>query len=70
MERYTVGRELDEWLGRAAVDEATRAAVRSMLEAGLDADSAGLSARRTRDGNIAFAENRVRLLAEVQARPG
>jgi broad specificity phosphatase PhoE/ubiquinone/menaquinone biosynthesis C-methylase UbiE len=70
MERYTVGRELDEWLTRAAADEATRGAVRSMIEAGLDADSAGLNARRTRDGNIAFTENRIRLLAEVQVRPG
>lgn len=70
IERYTVGRELDEWLARAAADEATRGAVRAMIEAGLDADSAGLSAKRTRDGGIALAENRLRLLAEVQARPG
>lgn len=69
VERYTVARELDEWLSRAAVDEATRAAVRSMVEAGLDADAAGLGARRTRDGIIVFAENRMRMLAEVQARP-
>lgn len=70
VERYAINRELDEWLTRAAADEATRAAVRSMIEAGLVADSAGLNARRTRDGNIAFTENRIRLLAEVQAGPG
>ncbi len=62
-------RELDEWLARAAADEATRGAVRAMLEAGLDADSAGLNVRRSRDGSIVFTENRMRLLAEVQARP-
>ncbi len=69
MERYAVGRELDEWLNRAAADDATRAAVRSMIEAGLDADSAGLNARRTRDGAIVFTESRIRVLAELQARP-
>lgn len=68
-ERYTLNRELDEWLARAAADEATRAAVRGMIEAGLDADSAGLNARRARDGSITFTENRIRLLAEAQDRP-
>ncbi len=69
-ERYALNREVDEWLTRGAADEATRGAVHSMIEAGLDADSAGLNARRAHDGNIAFTENRMRLLAEVQARPG
>ena len=40
-----------------------------MIEAGLDADSAGLQARRSRDGSITFPEHRIRLLAELQARP-
>jgi ubiquinone/menaquinone biosynthesis C-methylase UbiE len=69
LERYTISRELDEWLARAAADEATRSAVRSMIEAGLDADAAGLNARRNREGNIIFTESRLRLLAELQERP-
>ncbi len=44
--------------GRAAADEATRGAVRSMIEAGLDADSAGLARGAARDGSIVFTENR------------
>jgi broad specificity phosphatase PhoE/ubiquinone/menaquinone biosynthesis C-methylase UbiE len=70
IERYTISRDVDEWLSRAAADEATRGTVRSMIEAGLDADSAGLSARRTRDGNIAFTESRARVLAALEKRPG
>lgn len=68
-DRYTVTRDLDEWLGRGAADEATRSAVRSMIEAGLDADAAGLNARRGRDGAISFTETRVRVLAEREIRP-
>lgn len=68
-DRYTVTRELDEWLTRAAADEATRGAVKNMVEAGLDADAAGLNARRGRDGAISFTETRVRLLAERAERP-
>jgi broad specificity phosphatase PhoE/SAM-dependent methyltransferase len=63
LERYTVGREFDEWLAEAAADDATRSAVRSMLEAGLEADSAGLAPRRGRDGQISLTQTRVRLLA-------
>lgn len=68
-ERYTVNRDVDEWLARAAADEATRAAVRSMIEAGIDADAAGLNARWGRDGAIGFTETRVRMLAEREERP-
>jgi len=41
-----------------------------MLGYWLDADSAGLNAKRGRDGIIVFSENRIRLLAELQAGPG
>jgi broad specificity phosphatase PhoE/ubiquinone/menaquinone biosynthesis C-methylase UbiE len=68
-ERYTVNRDLDDWLTRGAADEGTRSAVRSMIEAGLDADSAGLNARRGREGAIGFTESRLRVLAERQERP-
>jgi broad specificity phosphatase PhoE/ubiquinone/menaquinone biosynthesis C-methylase UbiE len=68
-ERYTVNRDVDEWLARAAADEATRSAVRGMIEAGMDADAAGLNARWGRDGAIGFAETRVRVLAEREERP-
>ncbi|MCU0508659.1 MAG: histidine phosphatase family protein [Anaerolineae bacterium] len=68
-ERHTVTRDLDEWLERAAADEATRGAVRQMIEAGLDADAAGLNARWGREGTINFTETRVRLLAEREERP-
>ena len=60
-ERYTQRLELDDWL--AAADDATRSAVQSMIEAGLDADSAGLAARRTREGQISITQTRLRLLA-------
>lgn len=62
-ERYAVNRELEEWLAEAAADDATRSAVRSMLEAGLEADSAGMAPRRGRDGQISLIQARVRLLA-------
>lgn len=62
-ERYTVARELEEWLASAAADDTTRSAVRSMLEAGLEADSAGLAPRRGREGQIHITQTRVRLLA-------
>ncbi len=68
-ERYTVGREFEEWLAEAAADDATRGAVRSMLEAGLEADSAGLAARRGRDGQISLTQTRLRLLAIPTATP-
>ena len=67
-ERYTVTRDLDDWLTRSAADEGTRGAVRSMIEAGLDADSAGLNVRRGREGAVAITETRLRLLAERQER--
>jgi broad specificity phosphatase PhoE/ubiquinone/menaquinone biosynthesis C-methylase UbiE len=70
LERYGVSRELDEWLGGAAADEATRSAVRQMVEAGLEADSAGLAARRSREGQIVFTESRARLVAVAHDRPG
>lgn len=68
-ERYSVNRGLDEWLSQAAADEVTWSAVTSMLEAGVDADAAGLNSRRGRDGAIIFTESRIRLLAESQAQP-
>lgn len=64
-ERYTVRLELDSWLAEAAADETTRAAVQSMIEAGLEADSAGLAARRTREGQLTLTQTRLRLLAVV-----
>jgi broad specificity phosphatase PhoE/ubiquinone/menaquinone biosynthesis C-methylase UbiE len=63
LERYTITRELDEWLAQAAADDVTRSTVRSMIEAGLEADSAGMNARRIRDGQIQLTQARVRLLA-------
>lgn len=68
-ERYALNRELDEWFALAAADDATRSTVRSMIEAGLSADAAGLNARRGRDGNIILTESRIRLLAEVLEQP-
>jgi hypothetical protein len=62
-ERYTVTRELEEWIAQAAAEDATRSTVRSMIEAGLEADSAGLLARRTRDGQVQLSQSRMRLLA-------
>lgn len=62
-ERCSSNRELGEWLAQAAADEAARAAVRKMLEAGLDADSAGIGARRNRDDEITFSQAHLRLLA-------
>lgn len=68
-ERYSLNRDLDEWLSRAAANDATRSSVKSMFEAGVDADAAGLNSRRGRDGNIIFSESRIRLLAEAQTQP-
>lgn len=65
-ERYPVVRELYEWLAQSGADEVTRSAVRSMLEAGLEADSAGLDARRSREGQLIFTHTRLRLLATMQ----
>ena len=59
-------RELGEWLDEAAADQAARNAVRAMLEAGIETDSAGLSSRRTRDGQIVFSQTRLRVLAVPQ----
>jgi len=67
--RYSLNRELDDWLSRAAVDEATRISVKSMFEAGADADAAGLDSRRGRDGNFVFTESRIRLLARQRTQP-
>lgn len=70
IERYGTQRELEEWLDHAAADEATRGAVRRMLEAGLEADSAGLNVRRQRDDHITLTQARVRLLAGLEQSPG
>ncbi len=69
IERYGAQRELEEWLAQAAADEATRTAVRSMLETGLEADSAGLSVRRQRDDQIVFTQARIRVLATPDRSP-
>lgn len=63
VERYEVPRTVGEWLAVAAADEATRSAVRAMLEAGLEADASGLQLRRARDGTLTFIQRRLRLLA-------
>jgi len=68
-ERYSLVRELNDWLSRAAADETTRVSVRSMFEAGADADAAGLDAKRGRDGDFVFTESRIRLLAREQTQP-
>lgn len=62
-ERYVQRVGLEHWLAQAAADETTRSAVKSMIEAGLEADSASLAARRTREGQITFNQTRLRLLA-------
>jgi broad specificity phosphatase PhoE/ubiquinone/menaquinone biosynthesis C-methylase UbiE len=62
-ETYEVRRNVDDWLACAAADESTRAAVRQMLEAGMDTDAAGLQMRSQRDGGLSFTEQRVRLRA-------
>ncbi len=66
-ERYGVHRELNAWLAQVAADETTNVAVRAMLEAGLDADSAGMTAHRNRDNQIVFSQTRLRLLAVSNA---
>jgi len=65
LERYELPRRLDEWLAYAAADAAIGAAVRTMVEAGLETDAAGLSAREGRDGAITLVHHRVRLLANA-----
>ncbi len=62
-EQYALRLALEQWLAQAAADEATQSAVQSMIEAGLEADSAGLAARRTREGQITIKQSRLRLLA-------
>ena len=69
IERYTVRRELDEWLARAAADDATRGGGALDDRGGAGRRFSRPAARRSRDGNITFTENRIRLLAEFQARP-
>lgn len=69
LERYGAQRELEEWLAHAAADETTRTAVRSMLETGLEADSAGLNVRRQRDDQIVFTQARIRVLATPDRSP-
>jgi broad specificity phosphatase PhoE/ubiquinone/menaquinone biosynthesis C-methylase UbiE len=64
-ETYESARELGEWLALAAADDSTQAAVRAMLEAGLETDGAGLGVRRARDGTLTFTQRRLRLLAMV-----
>lgn len=64
-EHYEVARQLDEWLAYAAADDATRSAVRAMLEAGVEANAAELGVRRSRDGILSFTQRRVRLVAVV-----
>lgn len=68
-EHYAETQAVAEWLTRASADEATRSAVTSMIEAGLDADAAGLDARVNRDGVLTFSESRLRLLADRQPIP-
>jgi ubiquinone/menaquinone biosynthesis C-methylase UbiE len=65
-ERYEVTLRLDEWLSMAAADNATSTAVRSMLEASLVGDAAGLKVRQGRDGSITLVQQRVRMLAQAQ----
>lgn len=65
-ERYEVTLRLDDWLSLAAADSATSAAVRSMLEASLVGDAAGLNVRQARDGSITLVQQRVRMLAPVE----
>lgn len=62
-EPYEVFLETEDWLSQAASDEGTRAVVRSMLEASLEGDAAGLHLRRSRDGTLSFVQQRLRLLA-------
>ncbi|MBM4460861.1 MAG: methyltransferase domain-containing protein [Chloroflexi bacterium] len=56
-------RELTEWLERAAADEATRVAVRTMIEASAGTNAAGLRSKLGRDGTITFIQRRLRLAA-------
>ena len=63
IEAYPVSLLLDDWLAQVAADEATRKDLRSMLEAGMDEDAAGLRARRNRDGLLMFTQQRIRLIA-------
>jgi len=67
-ERYALPRRLNEWLAYAAADAATSATVRTMVEASLETDAAGLSARQGRDGAITLTHHRLRLLAIARAR--
>ncbi len=45
----TFERELDEWMSDMQADQAARTLVREMVEAGLETDAAGLTARRRGD---------------------
>jgi ubiquinone/menaquinone biosynthesis C-methylase UbiE/broad specificity phosphatase PhoE len=53
----TFERELDEWMNDMQADQAARTLVREMVEAGLETDAAGLSARRR--GDKIFFEQRL-----------
>ncbi len=53
----TFERELDEWMSDMQVDQAARTLVREMVEAGLETDAAGFSARRR--GDKIFFEQRL-----------
>ena len=67
-DRYGVVRHASAWLA-AAGQESSRSEVRSMLEAALEADAAGLEVRKNRDGTLMFTHRRVRLLARRCSRP-
>ncbi len=58
----TFERELDEWLDEMQSDQTARTLVREMVEAGLETDAAGLSARRRGD-KIYFEQRMVYLKA-------
>jgi ubiquinone/menaquinone biosynthesis C-methylase UbiE/broad specificity phosphatase PhoE len=53
----TFERELDEWMSDMQADQAARTLVREMVEAGLETDAAGLTARRR--GDRIFFEQRL-----------
>jgi ubiquinone/menaquinone biosynthesis C-methylase UbiE/broad specificity phosphatase PhoE len=53
----TFERELDEWMSDMQADQASRTLVREMIEAGLETDAAGLTARRR--GDKIFFEQRL-----------
>ena len=66
LEHYELNIGLEEWLAQAAADAATAAAVRSMLDASIERDAAGLNVRRSRDGSLYLTIHRIRLLATAR----